>query len=278
MHHRNSAQFLSKDGCAYGSWASALSWTHTLCAWERERLLSTDTYLIARFADKVHHLRLSARAEATKAIFRRGSSSPGSRKDREPRPRRVWVGVLRGRSLVRWSRTPLFLLLIYIPTVSPRTPFSGLVFLPFRPATVSPFFPLERRHAPSKMILAGRCRAAACGGARVLKPRSMLQSRRLSPSTTSKSQHQGAPAAQAKVDRVAYQARPVVSGERVRRLTLALVSATAIAAGLGLADGSSSRPAAVSGMSSWSAQETAAFLATLGEAVGEEHVSTDEGE
>lgn len=128
------------------------------------------------------------------------------------------------------------------------------------------------------MLLAGRCRAAVCGGARVLKPWSMLQSRNLPRSTASRrSQHQGASGAQAKFAEVAQQANPAVSAERAGKLTLALVSACAIAAASSLLDDNSPTRAA-SDMSAWSAQETAAFLASLGEAVGEEHVSTDEGE
>lgn len=131
------------------------------------------------------------------------------------------------------------------------------------------------------MFLASRCRAAAYGGAGLLKPRSMLQqSRKLSRSTPSRNQHQqGAPGAQAKAAEATHQTKPpIISAERVGKLTLAFVSAYVITSALNFSDDNSSRAATAGDMSSWSAPEAAAFLAALGEAVGKEHVSTDEGE
>lgn len=128
----------------------------------------------------------------------------------------------------------------------------------------------------------------------MLKPRSiLLKTRKLSPSTAAAArrshQHQGAPggAQPKKATAAAHQSKPTVSAERAGKLSLSVASACVIAAAAAAAsslfnDSGSRRVAATAAaagdMSSWSAQQTAAFLAALGEAVGEEHVSTDEGE
>lgn len=82
-----------------------------------------------------------------------------------------------------------------------------------------------------------------------------------------------------------HQAKPVAFAERAKKLTVIVASACGIATALSFcgdnmsATAATAAPAPAGGdMSAWSAQETAAFLAALGEAVGEEHVSTDEGE
>jgi len=124
-----------------------------------------------------------------------------------------------------------------------------------------------------------------------MKTRGALQGRQYMCSSTSG----GSNAALAPFP-LAYRTKSSSSGERAWRLRLALATATSAAAAAAAAsfagDGSGGRPAVnaaaatalrggVEGggdISSWSAEETSAFVAALREAVGEEHVSTDEGE
>lgn len=133
-----------------------------------------------------------------------------------------------------------------------------------------------------------RTPAAAAAAARVLKTRGMPQSLQRVSCSTSVGPHP-----RAAVAGVAGHTKPAPSCEYGWRLSLALAAVAAVATAAattsfaGDDDNSNNRAARNSAAtasavgsdkSSLSVEETRAFVAALGEAVGKEHVSTDEGE
>lgn len=143
------------------------------------------------------------------------------------------------------------------------------------------------------MILATRCSRATAAVAS--RRAGALKTRRVSASTRSSSNlpHRG-PACVVGTAALADRAEPIASRNHGWQAALALAAATAAAtagaaASYGRDNNSSRRTASNAAaalkqggnsndVSSWSVEETKTFIAALGEAVGQEHVSTDEDE